>query len=102
MRALDGLRDLDWICDLLRLVVDRAVCDASVRRAQPARGRRRQPGDRSRRAGRNPDGPQTGLDHPFVGRDLCGGLCRLSWRLPYHRAVVQADGNAVLIVATVL
>ena len=49
----DGLHHLNRVCDLLRAVVDRAVPDAAVRRAQPARGRRGRARHRSRRAGRD-------------------------------------------------
>ena len=63
------------VCDLLRDVVDRAVPDAAVRRAQPARGRRGRSRHRSRRAGRDPDGPQADLDHGDLGGDFRRSPC---------------------------
>ena len=56
----DGLHDLDGVRDLLRAVVDRAVRDAAVRRAQPARGRR------AARPGTDPGAPIA----PGMGRKL--------------------------------
>ena len=82
--------------DLLRDLVGRAVRDAAVRRAQPARRWRGRSRHRSRRADRKPDGPQADLDHGAIGDHFRGREVRLSYRLSECRTAVETDGNSAL------
>src|SRR5262245_13447624 len=91
-----GLYDLDLARDLLRPVVDRAVPDAAVRRAQHASVRRGRARHRSRRADHGPHGRQADLDDGDFGRHFRRWNVGLSGRPSLDRAAVEADGNAVL------